>query len=220
MTQFLVSRLYTMRRCAGVDGEIVALRRRSASPARARSRFSREPSVLLERAGLSGAAWVHRLLRQTSAKFDRAGNVSGLRGRGFSHFRLVNALWLKSKLHMRRTCVSVSQGSQHAACVHRHHESHAASAFFPSRSTGRHPDHHASANGARRRLASGGNKCGDQAASVPHSSVCCTRVHLLLRIQGQQWGIKLMGLAPYGQPIYRDLIFKHLLIAKPDGSSG
>ena len=29
---------------------------------------------------------------------------------------------------------------------------------------------------------------------------------------------KLMGLAPYGQPVYRDLILKHLIDLKPDGS--
>src|SRR5439155_16265333 len=29
---------------------------------------------------------------------------------------------------------------------------------------------------------------------------------------------KLMGLAPYGRPIYRDLIYQHLLDLKPDGS--
>ena len=29
---------------------------------------------------------------------------------------------------------------------------------------------------------------------------------------------KLMGLAPYGQPVYEDLIFQHLIDLKPDGS--
>ena len=29
---------------------------------------------------------------------------------------------------------------------------------------------------------------------------------------------KLMGLAPYGQPIYQDTIYKHLIDLKPDGS--
>jgi carbamoyltransferase len=29
---------------------------------------------------------------------------------------------------------------------------------------------------------------------------------------------KLMGLAPYGQPIYQDLIYRHLIDVKPDGS--
>ena len=29
---------------------------------------------------------------------------------------------------------------------------------------------------------------------------------------------KLMGLAPYGRPIYTDLIYKHLIDLKPDGS--
>ena len=29
---------------------------------------------------------------------------------------------------------------------------------------------------------------------------------------------KLMGLAPYGEPVYEDLIFKHLIDVKEDGS--
>src|SRR5207245_11000868 len=53
--------------------------------------------------------------------------------RGFSSFRLALPVWLKEKLHLRRTLRQGLGGSTGARLVFTdHHESHAASAFFPS----------------------------------------------------------------------------------------
>ena len=53
--------------------------------------------------------------------------------RGFRSFRLAMPLWLKDKLHMRRTLRRSLGGQAGARLVFTdHHESHAASAFFPS----------------------------------------------------------------------------------------
>jgi carbamoyltransferase len=53
--------------------------------------------------------------------------------RGFRSFRLAMPLWLKDKLHMRRTLRRSLEGTTRARLVFTdHHESHAASAFFPS----------------------------------------------------------------------------------------
>src|SRR5271155_4340480 len=52
---------------------------------------------------------------------------------GFRSFRLAMPLWLKDKLHMRRTLRRGLGGHTQARLVFTdHHESHAASAFFPS----------------------------------------------------------------------------------------
>ena len=52
---------------------------------------------------------------------------------GFRSFLIAIPVWLKQKLHLRR---ELNQGLQHAYRKHyvftEHHESHAASAFFPS----------------------------------------------------------------------------------------
>src|SRR5438034_11529282 len=52
---------------------------------------------------------------------------------GFPSFRLAMPLWLKDKLYMRRMIRQGLGGSTRARIVFTdHHESHAASAFFPS----------------------------------------------------------------------------------------
>src|SRR5213079_3056479 len=53
--------------------------------------------------------------------------------KGFNSFRLAMPLWLKDKLHMRRTLHQQLKLAESARFVFMdHHESHAASAFFPS----------------------------------------------------------------------------------------
>src|SRR5260370_37442586 len=52
---------------------------------------------------------------------------------GFKSFRLAMPLWLKDKLHMRRTLRQRFHAARDTPLVFAdHHESHAASAFFPS----------------------------------------------------------------------------------------
>ena len=51
---------------------------------------------------------------------------------GFRSFRLAMPLWLKDKLHMRRTIRQALGSAVPARLIFTdHHESHAASAFFP-----------------------------------------------------------------------------------------
>ncbi|MCX6866231.1 MAG: carbamoyltransferase [Verrucomicrobia bacterium] len=142
---------------------------------------------------------------------------------GFRSFRLAMPLWLKDKLHLRRTLRKELAGAERARLVFTdHHESHAASAFFPS------PFERA----AFLTLDGVGEWCtatigtgdGNQLAfcrqlRFPHSlgllysaftSYCGFKVN-----SGEY---KLMGLAPYGQPVYLDHILKHLVDLRPDGS--
>jgi carbamoyltransferase len=143
--------------------------------------------------------------------------------RGFRSFRLAMPLWLKDKLHMRRTLRRGLGGPTRARFIFTdHHESHAASAFFPS------PFDQAAivtldgvgewstatfgvGEGSRIQLT-------DQ-ISFPHSlGLLYSAFTYYCGFKVNSGEYKLMGLAPYGRPIYRDVIFDRLVDLKPDGS--
>ena len=142
---------------------------------------------------------------------------------GFRSFRLAMPLWLKDKLHMRRTLRTGLGSSSHARLIFTdHHESHAASAFFPS------PFEQAAiltldgvgewstatvgfGKGNRIRLV--------DHISFPHSlGLLYSAFTYYCGFKVNSGEYKLMGLAPYGRPIYRDLILERLIDLKPDGS--
>ena len=53
--------------------------------------------------------------------------------RGFRSFRMAIPVWLREKAHIKRTILHALKGARQAKLVFTdHHESHAASAFFPS----------------------------------------------------------------------------------------
>jgi carbamoyltransferase len=143
--------------------------------------------------------------------------------RGFRSFRMAMPLWLKDKLHMRRTLRRSLGGAARARLVFTdHHESHAASAFFPS------PFDQAAiitldgvgewtttaigvGDGNRLRLL-------DHVA-FPHSiGLLYSAFTYYCGFKVNSGEYKLMGLAPYGRAIYRDLILERLVDLKPDGS--
>jgi len=142
---------------------------------------------------------------------------------GFASFRLAMPLWLKDKLHMRRTLRTRFKTAARAALVFTdHHESHAASAFFPS-----------PYDSAAILTVDGVGEWSTATLGIGESN----QIRLLKQLQfPHSLGLlysaftyycgfkvnsgeyKLMGLAPYGRPIYQELILKHLLELKPDGS--
>ena len=142
---------------------------------------------------------------------------------GFRSFRMAIPLWLKDKLHMRRTIRHALGGGCRARLVFTdHHESHAASAFFPS------PFDRAAiltldgvgewstatlgvGEGARIRLL--------EHIAFPHSlGLLYSAFTYYCGFKVNSGEYKLMGLAPYGRPIYKDLILDRLIDLKPDGS--
>jgi carbamoyltransferase len=142
---------------------------------------------------------------------------------GFRSFRLAMPLWLKDKLHMRRTMRRALGGASRARFVFTdHHESHASSAFLPS------PFEQAAiltldgvgewstttfgvGEGNRIRLI-------DHVA-FPHSlGLLYSAFTYYCGFKVNSGEYKLMGLAPYGQPVYRELILERLLDLRPDGS--
>src|SRR3989475_1645659 len=142
---------------------------------------------------------------------------------GFRSFRLAMPLWLKDKLHMRRTLRERFHAARDTPLVFTdHHESHAASALFPS------PFDAAAiltvdgvGEWSTATLGVGeGNKLRLlKQLQFPHSlGLLYSAFTYYCGFKVNSGEYKLMGLAPYGQPIYRDLIFKHLLALRPDGS--
>jgi carbamoyltransferase len=142
---------------------------------------------------------------------------------GFRSFRMAMPLWLKDKLHMRRTIRRALGGDLRARLVFtEHHESHAASAFFPS------PFDEAailSLDGvgewATAALGVGrGNRIElSHQIHFPHSlGLLYSAFTYYCGFKVNSGEYKLMGLAPYGRPIYREAILEQLVDLKPDGS--
>src|SRR5947207_11864411 len=66
-------------------------------------------------------------------KFERIlETYLGVAPKGFASFRMAGPLWIKEKLFMDREIRSALGGYQGELLYAEHHESHAASAFFPS----------------------------------------------------------------------------------------
>jgi carbamoyltransferase len=142
---------------------------------------------------------------------------------GFRSFRLAMPLWLKDKLHMRRTLRQRFPLARQARFVFTdHHESHAASAFFPS------PFEKAAiltldgvGEWSTATFGEGeGNKLRlRQQLQFPHSlGLLYSAFTYYCGFKVNSGEYKLMGLAPYGRPIYQDVILEHLVDLRPDGS--
>ena len=142
---------------------------------------------------------------------------------GYRSFRKAMPLWLKEKLFLPRLLDAGLGGNYKGRYVFAdHHESHAASAFFPS------PFEEAAiitfdgvGEWSTTCFGTGtGNQIRlEQELRFPHSLgllYSAFTYYCGFRVNSGEY--KLMGLAPYGQPVYRDRILDHLLDLKPDGS--
>ncbi len=129
--------------------------------------------------------------------------------------------WLKEKIFMRRTVrKELEYGGQVLFCTH--HQSHAASAFFPS------PFEKAAfitvdGVGEWATTAFGvgeGNKVNIlREIKFPHSlGLLYSAFTYFTGFKVNSGEYKLMGLAPYGQPKYADVIRKELIDIRDDGS--
>ncbi len=143
--------------------------------------------------------------------------------RGFRSFKMAMPLWLKRKLWLPRLLDKGLDKKYRGRYVFtEHHESHAASAFFPS------PYEEAAiltmdgvGEWATASFGSGqGNRIElTHELHFPHSLgllYSAFTYYTGFRVNSGEY--KLMGLAPYGEPRYRDLILEHLIDVKDDGS--
>jgi len=142
---------------------------------------------------------------------------------GFRMFLLGLPLWLKQKLHLPRELDRGLGGAYRGRYVFlEHHESHAASAFLPS------PFEEAAIitlDGVGEwTTASIGKGVGNriellQELRFPHSlGLLYSAFTYFTGFRVNSGEYKLMGLAPYGEPVYRDAILEHVLDLKEDGS--
>jgi len=157
-------------------------------------------------------------------KFDRLlETYLGHAPSGFKLFLMGLPLWLKQKLHTPRELDRGLEGRYRGRYVFtEHHESHAASAFFPS------PFDEAAIltlDGVGEwATGSIGRGSGNQIELLkelrfPHSLgllYSAFTYYTGFRVNSGEY--KLMGLAPYGEPIYAERIFDKLLDLREDGS--
>ena len=213
--------------CLVRDGEIVA--------AAQEERFTRKKhdhefpqnavEFCLDRAGIRGedldlVAFYDKPL----LKFDRLlETYISYAPRGFKLFRMGMPLWLRQKLYTPRELDRGLGGQYKGRFVFTdHHESHAASAFYPS------PFQEAAVltldgvgEWATGSIAYGQDHRLDmlQEMRFPHSlGLLYSAFTYFTGFRVNSGEYKLMGLAPYGEPVYRDLMIEKLLDLKDDGS--
>ena len=148
--------------------------------------------------------------------------------RGFKSFRMAIPVWLREKLFqkdlLRKQFKTYDPDFdwQNKLLFSEHHQSHAASAFFPS------PFEEAvvlTMDGvgewATTSVAQGNGADLQMTKEIhfPHSLgllYSAFTYYTGFRVNSGEY--KVMGLAPYGEPKYVDLIFDHLIDVKDDGS--
>ncbi|HUS72946.1 MAG TPA: carbamoyltransferase [Sedimentisphaerales bacterium] len=157
-------------------------------------------------------------------KFERLlETYIGYAPRGFRQFLMGMPLWLRHKLHLPREMDKALNNRYKGRYVFtEHHESHAASAFFPS------PFDEAAiltmdgvGEWATGSFGSGrGNKIElTHVMQFPHSlGLLYSAFTYFTGFRVNSGEYKMMGLAPYGEPKYYELILDKLLDLKEDGS--
>jgi carbamoyltransferase len=143
--------------------------------------------------------------------------------RGYASFAKALPLWLGKKLWLPREMDrQLALHKRRRYVFTRHHESHAAAAFFPS------PFEEAAVvtlDGVGEwSTTTYGHGQGNRVSIMqeirfPHSlGLLYSAFTYYTGFEVNAGEYKLMGLAPYGKPVYRDLILEHLIDAKEDGS--
>jgi carbamoyltransferase len=210
-----------------VDGEIVA--------AAQEERFTRKKydedfprhavDYCLREAGLTpGQVDYVAFYDKPFLKFQRLlETYIGYAPRGFQSFAMAMPVWLNKKLHLTRELREGLRGAYRKRFIFpEHHESHAASAFFPS------PYEEAAiltldgvGEWATATFGVGrGNRLTlTHEQRFPHSlGLLYSAFTYYCGFTVNSGEYKLMGLAPYGTPRYADLIVRELIDLKDDGS--
>ena len=148
--------------------------------------------------------------------------------RGYSSFRVALPVWLKEKLFQKANLIkalkpfSVSGNVEDKLLFSEHHQSHAASAYYPS------PFNEAvvlTMDGVGEwattsvSIGRGASLTPVREIRWPHSlGLLYSAFTYYTGFKVNSGEYKIMGLAPYGEPKYADLILNELMDIKPDGS--
>lgn len=156
-------------------------------------------------------------------KFERIlESYLGVTPRGFSQFIKAGPTWIKDKLFLDRKLHDELPGYEGKICYAEHHESHAASAFFPS------PFKEAAiltldGVGEWATASYGVGRENDlelvRELRWPDSlGLLYSAFTYFTGFKVNSGEYKVMGLAPYGRPKYVQRIYDNLMDLKPDGS--
>ena len=212
--------------CLVVDGRIVA--------AAQEERFTRKkhdpgyPShavaYCLKEAGITAAQLNDvGFYEKPLVKFERLlETYTSLAPRGWRSYLMAMPTWLGEKLWMADDIADHLEGYEGPILFGEHHESHAASAFYPS------PFEQAAVvtiDGVGEWATSsiGAGRGSDleilRELKFPHSlGLLYSAFTYFAGFKVNSGEYKVMGLAPYGEPKYVDLIKKHLVEIRDDGS--
>lgn len=162
-------------------------------------------------------------------KFDRLiETYLAFAPRGFASFTKGFPLWVKDKLFQKKILLKHLQAEAPAVdwksklLFSEHHLSHAASAFFPSpfeRAVILTMDGVGEWAASSYALGNGNHISPMGEMHFPHSLGLLYSTftsHLGFKVNSGEY--KVMGLAPYGESKYRQVILDHLMDLKPDGS--
>ena len=212
--------------CLVVDGRIVA--------AAQEERFTRKKhdaafpanavAYCLKEAGLTTAQLNYAgFYEKPLVKFERLlETYTSLAPRGWKSYLMAMPTWLGEKLWMADAMADELDGFEGQVLFGEHHESHAASAFYPS------PFEQAAVvtmDGVGEWATSSiGIGRGSELEIIretrfPHSlGLLYSAFTYFAGFKVNSGEYKVMGLAPYGEPKYVDLIKKHLVEIRDDGS--
>ena len=142
---------------------------------------------------------------------------------GLRSFAMAMPLWLKTKLHLPTEIRKALDGRFNKKIVFTgHHESHAASAFYPSpfeKAAILTMDGVGEWDTASIGIGEGNRITLLKSLGFPHSlGLLYSAFTYFCGFRVNSGEYKLMGLAPYGEPKYVDLILDKLVDLKPDGS--
>jgi carbamoyltransferase len=141
--------------------------------------------------------------------------------RGLASFLMAMPLWLKQKLHIPKL-IAKSLGYEGKIIFPEHHESHAASAFFPSpfeRAAFLTMDGVGEWTTTSYGVGAGNKITIQKEIKFPHSlGLLYSAFTYFTGFKVNSGEYKVMGLAPYGEPKYVDRIMNELIDVKEDGS--
>ena len=141
--------------------------------------------------------------------------------KGLKSYLKAIPVWLKQKLWIP-TVIAKETGYKGKILFTEHHQAHAASGFYPSpfnRAAWLTVDAVGEWATTSYGLASGKDLIISAEIHFPHSLgmlYSAFTYYTGFRVNSGEY--KVMGLAPYGKPKYVDLIYKHLITVKEDGS--
>jgi len=141
--------------------------------------------------------------------------------RGSASFIKSMPVWIKQKLWMK-SLIEKELGYAGRIIFPEHHESHAASAFYPSpfqRSAVLTMDGVGEWTSTSFGIGNGSNLSLHAEIQFPHSlGLLYSAFTYYLGFKVNSGEYKMMGLAPYGNPTYKDVIMSHIVDVKDDGS--